>query len=206
MLIRYFDFGLFRGFELKLMKEILPKITDDYEIYGFECCKKFYDNLKKVEDDKCKIYNYAISNSNEEKIKLYYSKNLVGHSIYDSKNNINKENYEMVDVIKFSKWLNDSKINLKDSLNIIKINIEGAEWDFFNDLIDNNLNQNIQIYCGAGKDVHKIQEFKNKGIDKKYNKLLKDHNIEILRFSEFKGKAHKNNIDMEDLIRKLLKN
>ena len=34
--------------------------------------------------------------------------------------------------------------------------------------------------------------------------MLKDYNIEILRFSEFKGKAHKNNIDMEDLIRKIL--
>ena len=112
------------------MKEILPKITDNYEIYGFECCKKFYDNLKS-EDDKCKIYNYAISNSNEEKIKLYYSKNLVGHSIYDSKNNINKENYEMVDVIKFSKWLKDNKINLKDSLNIIKINLVWCRMGFF---------------------------------------------------------------------------
>ena len=41
MLIRYFDFGLFRGFELKLMKEILPKITDNYEILALNVVKNF---------------------------------------------------------------------------------------------------------------------------------------------------------------------
>ena len=65
------------------------------------------------------------------------------------------------------------------------------------------MNKHIHIYCGAGNDVHKIEEFKKNGIDKKYNKLLKENNIKILRFSEFKGKAHPKNIDMEDLIRKL---
>ena len=118
--IRYFDFGLFRGFELKLMKNILPKITDNYEIFGFECCHKYYNNLKKIEDDNCKIYNYAISNSTLSEIRLYHSKNTVGHSIYDTKDNIIKEQSELVTPIRFSKWLKDSKIDLEDSFNINK--------------------------------------------------------------------------------------
>ena len=84
----------------------------------------------------------------------------------------------------------------KNSINIVKINIEGAEWLFFNDLIDNNLNQHIDIYCGQGHDVEKVEELKDK-VDEYYN-LLEKNNIHLYRFTEWKPWK---NDDMKNLVK-----
>lgn len=175
--INYFDFGLYNAIELRWMKAILPLFTKKYSIYGFEACKSHYDKLVSLEDKHTKLFNVAISNSKEEFIKLYHADNRVGHSIYASKNNVSSK-YETAKPIRFSKWLLDQMITLDDSFNIVKINIEGAEWDFFTDLIENNLPKKINLfYVSYDNDVNKINEFKNNGIEEKYKKMLNDNNI-----------------------------
>ncbi len=175
--INYFDFGLYNAIELRWMKCILPLFTDKYNLYGFEACKSHYDKLTSLEDKNTKLFNVAISNSPEDVVKLYHADNRIGHSIYASKNNVSSD-YEKVKSIRFSKWLLDEKINLDNSFNIIKINIEGAEWDFFNDLIENNLHKKINtFYASYDKDIKKIKQFLETGIEAKYDKLLKDNGI-----------------------------
>ena len=118
-----------------------------YENY----CKK-YNNFKNT-----KTYNVAISDTHKSTCKLYFSSgNDLGHSIHSTKNNILNDKFCEVPTIKFSEWLKDNNIDLKDSLNIVKINIEGAEWEFFNDIVNSKINQYIHIYCGAGHDVEKF--------------------------------------------------
>lgn len=183
--IRYFDFGLHKCEELKGMKEFLPTITDNFECYGFEAAPTNYNDYCKIhETNNTKIYNVAVSDKHNSTINLYYCPNEVGHSIHSTKRNVLKDKYWEVNSIKFSEWLKDNNINLKDSFNIVKVNIEGAEWELFNDIIDSNLRNDINIFCGSsGRDVKKIKKFVDDGIVKKFTEILKKNNIEILRWN-----------------------
>ncbi len=183
MKIRYFDLGLHKGEELYDMQKFIPSLTNDYELYGFEAAPSHFNlYCKRFSNKNTKIYNVAISNEHNSKTNLYFSQNEVGHTIHRSKNNVSSNKYWTVPTIKFSEWLKDNNIDLKDSFNIVKINIEGAEWEFFNDIVDANINKNIHIYCGAGHDVGKIKKFVDDGIVEEYYKLLKDNNIVLNRW------------------------
>ena len=204
MKIRYFDFGLHKGTELMWIQDILPKLTEDYEIYGFEACKKYYDLVKSekhfnLNKEHTKLYHFAISNKNED-IKLYHHKNSVGHSIYDSKNCVNKDSFEIVSGLKFSTWLKNEEIDLDLSFNIIRINIEGAEYDLFNDLIENKLHDKIAIYCGDGKDTSKIAELVESGKAREHHKNLLRLGIKIHRYVDYKPDR---NCDIIELIKTL---
>jgi FkbM family methyltransferase len=183
MKIRYFDLGLHKGIELYDMQKFLPTVTDDYEIYGFEAAPSHYNSYcKKFSNKNTKIYNVAVTDKHNSTTKLYFAPNQVGHTIHSTKNNVIDNKFWSVPTIKFSEWLKDNNINLKDSFNIVKINIEGAEWEFFNDIVDSNVNKNIHIYCGAEHDVQKIKKFVDEGIVEKYYKLLKDNDINVNRW------------------------
>ena len=199
MLIRYFDFGLYKARELLEIYNILQSITPNFEIYGFEACKKLYDDIistnpKLVTDKIENLYNLAISSQHNDMIKLYYDKRALrkgigtsqggeGNSIYSSKYNVSKKKFETVKSCIFSQFLDEKKIDCKKSFNMIRCNIEGAEYDLFNDLIDNKLHDLIQIYCGSGIDVVKIRDFTKNGIDKLYFTKLKNNNINILPYT-----------------------
>jgi len=175
--INYFDFGLYNAIELRWMKTILPLFTKNYCLYGFEACKFHFDKISHLADDKTNLFNLAISNSDEEFVNLYHANNRIGHSVYSSKNNVS-DKFEVVKAVRFSKWLINQKISLDNSFNIVKINIEGAEWDFFNDLVENDLHKKIDVlYMSYDNDVEKIREFKQNGVGEKFSKLLKDNNI-----------------------------
>jgi FkbM family methyltransferase len=183
MKIRYFDLGLHKGVELYDMQKFLPTITDNFECYGFEAAPSHYNNYcKKYSNEKTKIYNVAVTDKHNSFVNLYFAQNQVGHTIHSTKNNVSKDKFWKIPTIKFSEWLKDNNIDLKDSLNIVKINIEGAEWEFFNDIIDSDNNKYIHIYCGAGHDVEKIKKFVDEGIVDKYYELLKINNINLHRW------------------------
>jgi FkbM family methyltransferase len=188
----YFDFGLFRGVEMGWMNEyLLPSLgIKNYHIYGFEACGRYAENLRKkyTNDDKVTILNKAIAEK-AGKVKLYYAENAVGHSIFSTKNNVSK-NYEEVEGIVFSEWLKKNIPDFESSFNVIKVNIEGAEWFLFNDIIKNNLNKHIKIYCGQGHDVEKIGELENKVAD--YYKLLEENKIHLYRWTEWKPQKNDN--------------
>lgn len=187
MKIRYFDLGTHKCKELIDMKEFLPTITDDYEIYGFEGAPLTFTKFcLKHEDKNTHIYNYIISDVHNETKKIYYCRRhtfSVGHSIHSSKRDVDEQKYEEVKSVTFSNWIKDMNINLKESFNIVKINIEGAEWEFFNDIVNNNIRSDINLFCGTGHDVEKIDFFLKNGIVEKYYKLLKDNNIYLNKWT-----------------------
>jgi FkbM family methyltransferase len=201
--VNYFDFGLWKGTEILWMETIVfPALgINNYHIYGFEACKAYADRLKTVyaNHDKISIINKAITDESR-KVKLYYAENKVGHSIFSTKRNVSK-NFEEVDGIIFSNWLKKNVPDYQNNFNILKVNIEGAEWHLFNDLINNDIDQYIDIYCGQGHDVEKVEELRDKVQD--YYKLLKDNKINLYRFTEYL--PYKND-DMLSIIKeKLLK-
>jgi hypothetical protein len=200
MKINYFDLGLYKGTEMGWMIEkIFPKLgIENYSAYGFEACGKYSKGVSRHYDsnDKVKIEHLAIS-SEEKTIRLYRAKNAVGHSIYSTKRNVNQKNFEEVRGMRFSEWAKQNDINFKSCFNIMKINIEGAEWPLFQDLVSTNIIKDIDIFCGAGHDVKKVGELEE--IVDDYYKLLEDHDVHFYRFTEYKAAL---NDDLAKIIRK----
>lgn len=182
--INYFDLGLYRGWEIKhIIYNIFPELKiENYNAYGFEAHPLYAQTVKEsIANDRVEILNKAIS-SKSQKIKLYIASNGgIGNSIYSTKNNVDKNNYVEVEGIVFSEWLEDNCPNFKDEVNILKVNIEGAEWDLFTDLVSKGYHKYF-IFCGAGHDVEKVKELD----PEKYWRLIKENSIELLRFSEWK--------------------
>jgi len=188
--VNYFDLGLHTGLELNyiltlILTPLANKKLIDFQVYGFEASEKFALRLKEQyhphPELNTTIVHKAISNT-EDKVKLYrvnlkIQPNEVGNSIFRTKNNVT-DDYEEVEGIIFSKWLEENVPSYKDDINIMKVNIEGAEWHLFNDMVDNNILQYFPVILGAGHDVDKVSELDSD----KYWKLIKDNNIKIHRF------------------------
>ena len=186
--VNYFDLGLHTGLELKyiLTHILMPhKKVINFKTYGFEASKKFALRLEEQCHPRSElnttIIHKAISNT-EDKIKLYrvnleMQPSEVGNSIFRTKNNVTDE-YEEAEGIIFSKWLKENVPDYEEHFNILKVNIEGAEWHLFNDMVDNDMLQYFPVILGAGHDVDKVSELDSD----KYWKLINDNNINIHRF------------------------
>tara|TARA_Y100001963_G_scaffold84750_1_gene117416 strand:+ start:720 stop:1628 length:909 start_codon:yes stop_codon:yes gene_type:complete len=86
--INYFDLGLYQGNTLFSISSYLIKhYPTSWNSYGFEACELFYEYCKArfSNSSQTQIVHGAISNT-EEDIKLYFSSNEVGHSLFESKN------------------------------------------------------------------------------------------------------------------------
>jgi FkbM family methyltransferase len=202
MKIYYYDFGLWKGTEIDWMVNIVfPELNiTDYKIYGFEACKSYADILKEKyrHNDRVEIINKAVVDK-PRSVNLYHAQNKVGHSVFSTKRNVSS-NYEQVEGIVFSDWLKENVKAHKIAFNIIKVNIEGSEWYLFNDLVDSGINKYIDVYCGQGHDVEKVEELSDKVDD--YYKLLEDNNIHLHRFTEY---LPQENDDIIKIIREKLK-
>jgi len=121
-------------------------------------------------------------NIKEEKIKLYLvdpsiQPGQVGNSIYRTKNNVT-DNFEEVDSVIFSKWLKENVPSFTEDLNIMKVNIEGAELPLFKDMVNSDILKYFPLIIGAGHDVDKVSELDSN----EYWKLIEGNNIKIERF------------------------
>lgn len=183
MKVNYFDIGIWStASELRVViNNIFPALgITDYHAYGFEPCRKSFDKaVKRLNGNKrVTVLNVAISKEDGIK-KLYHERTTQGHSLFDSKYNVDKNNYEKVKCIKFSNFLSTIP-DIDSSINILRFNIEGSEWDLISDLVESKMCKKIHLYCGTDSDVRKIRAFR--GHLDKYYKLIKDNNIIIHKF------------------------
>lgn len=170
MIVNYIDLGLYNGAEIEIFYNLMKRNFSEipFKIYGVEADVDFFKkvNEKFKSQKEVEIFNYAISNKDFEKIKLYVcdSNKGLGSSIFETKNNVNKNKFKEVESIKFSTFLNVAKVDLKNNLNILKFNIEGAELYLLRDLIKENFEifKSFNIFCGhTSKNVNKVQELSN---------------------------------------------
>lgn len=182
----YFDLGLYKATELKWMiSDILPELgIIDYRAYGFEACHNYAIEAQNhfMKEDRIKIFKVAIGGFNGAG-KLYHAKNKLGHSIFSSKRNVSKSDFEVVIVRKFSTWVERNNIDFKNSFVMIKVNIEGAEYEFFKDLINSGLHKHVNIVCGAIDDVKKVAGYKDKV--QEYYDMLQRNGINCIPFTEY---------------------
>jgi len=197
--INYFDFGLCSGEEIYWMvNNYFPALDiTNYSAYGFEASEQYYKNnlSRYVNNDKVNIVHGAICDEHGKDVNLYHAPNTVGHSIYATKKGVDCNSYETVSGIVFSKWVDENNIELDECINIIKVNIEGAEWCLYNDLVNSGLIEKFDIHLGTGHDIEKVSELSDKVQD--YYDLLENHDIEIHRYTEWKPQ---NNADIASLI------
>ena len=198
MKVNYFDLGVFMGVETDWMvSNILPMLgVTDYNVYCFEACNAYSNRLSRIHasNERVQIINKAVVDK-PGTVKLYYSPNRVGHSVFSTKNNV-IDKHEEVEGIVFSDWVKENVKDYETSFNILKVNIEGAEWYLFNDLVESGMHKHINVYCGQGHDIEKVGELSDKV--QEYYSLLKENNIHLHRFTEYK--PHEND-DMFEVLR-----
>lgn len=183
---------------------IVPKFKNiTYSVYGFEADP---DSAKKVKEryknnPNVHIENIAISNS-KGIVKLYKSDNGgLGNSIFPSKNNVDPFKFYEVESNTFSNWLFEKNINLDKCINILKVNIEGAELYLWEDFKQNNLRNKFHILCGTTvHDINKVRELSSKV--QYYHELVKELNAEL---SVFTGTQSRKSVEsLYDLIKNIL--
>ena len=116
----------------------------------------------------------------------------------DAKSTHDPIEFENVSSIVFSNWLKDNIPDLNSSINILKVNIEGAEYHLFKDLEESDMLKYFDVFCGKGEDVYKIPELSN--IFEEHTARLKNNRIEIHRFSDWKPER---NVNLKKIIEDL---
>lgn len=153
-----FDVGGYKG---DWSKKIFQK--HECNLYVFEPVDIFYTGIKNrfKKNKKIKVYNFGL-----------FSKNLTTRISFDNdSSSVYKENKSSKDIklVKASEFL--SSMNFKQ-IDLIKINIEGSEYELMNNLIDSGWiekTKNIQI------QFHDFISDSKKKREAIHKKLLKTH-------------------------------
>jgi len=145
------------GYEGKWTSDIFSKYK--CFVYVFEPVQSFYNNIVKKFNgkDKIKLFNYALSNKNGN-TKMCVNKDR--SSMFVGKLNSEINMRDISEVIE--------ELNL-NTIDLIKINIEGAEYDLLDHIIEKNILtkfKNIQVqfhnfYPNAKERRDTIRKFLN---------------------------------------------
>lgn len=133
--------------------------------YAFKKLKKKFENNKKII-----LYNKAVGDKNG-RANLYYHKlhdeNPIkfstGSSLLEQKENIEKNYSQNTETVSIKDILNHF-----DFINLIKIDIEGYEYNILPEIIENR-NKIDNVFC----ELHGSQERKNKFLNYKYLEIIK---------------------------------
>lgn len=173
--INYFDLGThINADELNwVFDEVLSKLPNPYKIFAFEANPVSYDiaanNMSHI--DGLKFFNLALVNKIPEsgQIKLFTDETGYSDSIYRQEMN----SFVEVEAKKLSDVIKNENVSLGECINIIRMNIEGCEFDVIEDLIENDLIKYFDGFYGMWDDVSKIDINK----DKRFRKILKEANV-----------------------------
>lgn len=179
--ILYFDLGTYKeARELALMIDgILPRLCDKFESYGFEASPESFQQakVKFADRENVNLINKALCYvlPPNGKIKLYKNmKGGSGDSLYR-----HSEHYQEVEAVRLSCWLSENNIDLQNSICLLRMNIEGAEYDILKDLVESRLAKHIDGYYGMWDDISKI----DKQRDGEFRAFLSENQIHPFTFN-----------------------
>ena len=178
--INFIDLGVHTGEEIDIVLNDYKNYINKFNlnIYGIEADPYWAEQLEYRYEDfsNIKIHNIAACEKSSP-VKLYLDPNRLGSSLYSSKSNVS-DNYVVIPGLPISKFIIKYISNFNNSINVLKLNIEGAEMVVYEDLIKNDMLKNINLFCGHhGHDILKVPELSNQ-VDK-YFSLMKNNNIEL---------------------------
>ena len=180
--VLYFDLGTHRNArELSWMvDEVLPRLCSSFQAYGFEPCHEFYEQARARLADRgnVQLVNCALCYGlpTPARLRLYRPP---GHGLTSSLYRPQYGEYEEVDALRFSDWVRSSGLHLENSVCLLRMNIEGAESDVIQDLVDHGLASYIDGYYGMWDDVGKIDRQR----DEDLRALLASAHISKLTFN-----------------------
>ncbi len=155
--ILYFDLGTHKeGAELALMTNaILPRMCGDFEAFGFEANPESFREVNEKFFGKrhVSVFHQAVCNAAppQGKIRLYHDgRGGIGDSLHRP-----SDSFEDVEAVRLSDWLRERNIVLEDRICLLRMNIEGSEYDVLQDLVENGLAAHIDGYYGMWDDISK---------------------------------------------------
>ena len=187
---KYFiDCGAHCGESILTAKQ---RFGNDIITISFEPIPGLAKQLQEIHKDNptVNIQNSAVWINNEIK-KFHLSEEYTdGSSLLDSLNNLRKDHSIKIPCFDLSTWISES-FDESDYL-ILKLDIEGAEYEVLNKMIEDGTINLIKEFWGEWHDM-KISDPKTLEISKKVYSYLKENNIE---FKEWEihiptyGKSH----------------
>ncbi len=168
----FIDCGANNGMSVDLFQK---KFIDhyEYEIHCFECNPMFAESLKQRPN--ITFHNKAVWIKNEE-LEFYIGPgNSLSSSLIKDKitGNLDKENPITVEAIDLAEWIK-TNFSLEDYI-ILKLDVEGVEYDILPHLIETQTSQYINELYG---EIHLPRRLKKpKGSDIELNNLLVNHNF-----------------------------
>ena len=165
-----FDIGANIGAASFFFAEHYP----ESKIYSFEPARDLMPILQKNLNDykNVSIIYKAVKDINDKKSKLFIdSHNYDGsslHSEYINSNDLNVNNFEIVETINIADFCLENKIK---EIDILKIDAEGSEYDILNSL-NNSITKISVIYCESHNSENYI---KINNLLEKSHKIVRDY-------------------------------
>jgi len=156
----FIDCGAHRATSVKNFKENYPS-SEEYEIFSFEGNSGFEGHFKKHPEVKLEIALVWVNDGEQ----TFYNNNREGSSIYESKGyrhgagyrfNDSQVSAEIVRTIDLDRWIKDNLS--EDDYIILKMDIEGAEYEVLNHMIENGSIKYInklflEWHCAKTKEI-----------------------------------------------------
>ncbi|MDP7266890.1 MAG: FkbM family methyltransferase [Pirellulales bacterium] len=188
MQVQMFDVGMNEGEVTAMMIATLRKLhVKDWVIHGFEPHPKWFAHCKHRFRKYPNVHVYPLAIGEKDgKAKLFQAtKNTVGNSPYDDKFNVDPSRYDTVSVCRFSSWL-DRQLWSRHAVNILKMNIEGAEWSVYRDLVESNWHMHFDFFLGTPGDEDNISKIAHlKSRRDAYDQFLHDNKILVKRYTDY---------------------
>ena len=178
--VLYLDVGTHRaGAELRWMAErVLPACAPSFEAYGFEPSGRSFAAASKALARVPRVHLVRVALVNEvlegRTIRLHTS----SHSLRDSIHRVG-DSFEDVEAQRLSDWLSANDLDLDGTICLLRMNIEGAEFDVLTDLVERGLAGRIDGYYGMWDDLLKFDPKR----DRHFRRFLARNGIRSLAFN-----------------------
>lgn len=178
--ITYLDIGTHtRAAELHwVVRRILPPLTDNFRAFGFEATSKSWAQARDrfPDDPRVTVIHQALCHQVPDGAQI----DLYGDADDDLGASMHKNSSRFVERVpagRLSDFINSH--DLADDILLIRMNIEGAEFDVLRDLVDRGKVPQIDGFLGMWDDVGKIDPQR----DREFRRFLHDNRIATFTFN-----------------------
>lgn len=203
MKVLILDLGLWDGREIQEYLNIFDQlnISDvNYKIIGFEAYPPFADYCQKryAEYSSVEIETLAVS-ATSKPVRLYKNGGGgPGNSLFEDKNNVNKDDYVEVMSTNIIDYLQKRDLVKDYQIKILRMNVEGSEYEIIRDLVKRGLHEMFDLYIGSrpGVDLLKV-----KSLERRYKPYLKLLELMGISFHHFTCDSDLPNYDLASFLK-----
>jgi FkbM family methyltransferase len=142
---------------IHMVDHVLPRLCDDFESHAFEASPEIFARaLRQVGDrPRVTLRNLALCRELPEggRLRLYRDDSTgLGNSLYRN----DGAEFDEVEALRLSDWIRGRGIDPETSIVLLRMNIEGAEYDVLQDLVESGAAGTVDGWFGMWDDVAKI--------------------------------------------------